>query len=87
MFIKRNSKRGKYPIGVIYHKRDEVFYAQININGKKVHLGLFDTPEKAYFMYKTAKEKHIKEVANKYKDQITEQTYQALINYQVEITD
>lgn len=85
LFVKCNSKRGKYPIGVF--KRGNRFKVQMNINSIQVHLGLFNTPEEAFQTYKTAKEKYIKEVANKYKDQITEQTYQALINYQVEITD
>jgi hypothetical protein len=34
-----------------------------------------------------AKEKQIKKVAEKCKEEITLETYQALINYQVEITD
>ena len=34
-----------------------------------------------------AKELRIKEVANKWKDQIDPRAYEALINYQVEITD
>ena len=34
-----------------------------------------------------AKEKHIKEIAEKWRGQITEQVYKALINYKVEITD
>ena len=37
--------------------------------------------------YKIAKEEYIKVVADKYKNKITEQCYQALYNYQVEITD
>ena len=33
---------------------------------------MFDTPEEAFQVYKIAKEKQIKEVAEKYKNQITE---------------
>ena len=36
---------------------------------------------------KIAKELHIKEVADKWKSQIADKTYQAMYNYKVEITD
>lgn len=85
IFAKSNSTRGKYPIGV--GELRGKFQANIRINGKQVYLGLFDTPEEAFQAYKVAKEAHIKEVADKWKDQITEKVYQALIKYQIEITD
>jgi hypothetical protein len=47
------------------------------------HLGYFDTPEKAFKIYKVEKEKEIKRIANKYKHQITEACYKALINYRL----
>jgi len=53
----------------------------------KVYLGKFDTIEETFQVYKDAKEKRIKKIADEWKSQITEQTYQALINYTVEITD
>lgn len=85
LFVKRNSSRGKHPIGV--YKARNKFQSCIGISGKTIGLGSFNTPEEAFQSYKSTKEKHIKEVAEKYKNQITEQTYRALINYQVEITD
>jgi hypothetical protein len=85
LFIKRASKRGKYPIGVT--KRRSRFFACMNTVSKKNYIGYFDTIEEAFQAYKTAKEKHIQEVAEKWRGQITEKTYQALINYKVEITD
>ena len=33
--------------GVYYHKRDKVWYAKIQINGQKLHLGNFDSKEEA----------------------------------------
>jgi hypothetical protein len=33
--------------GVHWHKRDKVWYAKIQINGKKLHLGNFETKEEA----------------------------------------
>ena len=37
--------------------------------------------------YKQFKEKYIKEVADYYKEQIPQKLYDAMYNYQVEITD
>ena len=37
--------------------------------------------------YKTAKEAHIKEVANRWKDKIDTRVYEAMYNYEVEIID
>ena len=87
LFTANNINRGKYPIGVSFFKDLKKFISACSINGTQKSLGYFDTPEEAFQAYKTAKEKHIKEVADKWKEQITEQTYQALYNYQVEITD
>lgn len=85
LFTKRQNYRGECPIGV--SKFGDKFRADLTISNKKVYLGLFSTPEEAFQVYKTAKETHIKQTAEKYKNKISEKTYQALINYKVEITD
>jgi hypothetical protein len=85
LFTRRTNKRGIYPIGVS-SKRDK-FQANINIEKTTKYLGIFDTPEEAFEAYKIAKEKHIKEVANKWKNKINTKVYQALIDYKVEIND
>ena len=85
LFIKSNISRGKYPIGV--RKSGNKFQAQISKKGEPVHLGTFDTPEEAFQTYKIAKEEYIKEMADKWRGQITEPCYDAMYNYQVEITD
>lgn len=56
-------------------------------HGKFFQVGYFKTPEEAFSAYKIAKEEHIKVLANKWKDKIDPRAYEALINYQVEITD
>ena len=87
LILKCKKSRGKNLIGVCYHKRDKK-YASIFTNSKKSnHLGYFDTEIEAFIAYKEAKESYIKEVANKWKDQIDVRAYNALMNYQVEITD
>lgn len=85
LFIKKDKNRGNYPIGV--YKNRLRYIAQVAVNKKQKFLGYFNTPEEAFQAYKTAKEAYIKELANKWKDKIDLKVYQALINYQVEITD
>ena len=63
------------------------FKSEIWCGGVFKYLGTFNTEEKAFSVYKKAKEQYIKEVANKWKDQIDQRVYEALMNYQVEITE
>ncbi len=87
LFTKRNSYRGSYPIGVHYHKRNKKFTSYCRYENKKKHLGNFDTPQQAFNSYKQFKEQYIKQVADEYKDKIPEKLYQAMHNYEVEMTD
>ena len=90
LFTKTNKLRGKYPIGVHYDNSKKKFICQINrnnIKGCQDYLGAYDCPNEAFLVYKEAKEVFIKQVANKWKDQIDPRVYEALMNYQVEITD
>ena len=50
-------------------------------------MGTYNTSEEAFNAYKQAKEAYIKEVAEKWKDKIDPRVYDALVSYQVEITD
>ena len=69
-------------IGVIQIK------AQVSKNkGKQGHLGYYKTEIEAFNAYKQAKEAFIKEQANKWKGKIDDRAYEALMNYEVEITD
>ena len=54
---------------------------------KNKHLGLFDTEEDAFQVYKKAKEVHIKEIAELWKDRIDSKVYQALLNWEINISD
>lgn len=87
LLIKSKSIRGEYPIGVSFNKRINKYSATCHIDKKRKHLGYFDTPEQAFNAYKIAKEAEIKRLAEEYKDKIDLRVYDALINYQVEITD
>ncbi len=88
VLTKSTAKRGEYLIGVYWHKTNEAFMARVNKNkGKQEFLGYFNTELEAFNAYKEAKEAFIKEQANKWKSQIDERAYNALMNYQVDITD
>lgn len=89
LLCKANRIRGKYPIGVSYHGQCNKFTASFYANNKNKYLGLYSTPEEAFNAYKEAKEAHIKDVAQKYYNdgKISERVYNALMRYEVEITD
>ena len=87
LFTKCDNSRGDYPIGVSYHKQKGKYISRCNVCNKLKHLGYFDNPEEAFNAYKTAKEKYIKEVADKYKEYIPQKLYEAMYNYEVEIDD
>ena len=88
LLTKSTASRGKYLIGVSWHKTRKAFMAQVCKNkGNQEHLGYFKTEIEAYNTYKQAKESFIKEQANKWKGKIDERAYEALMNYKVEITD
>ena len=88
VLIKREALRGEYLIGVYWHNTKKAFVAQVNKNkGKREHLGYFKTELEAFNAYKTAKEIYIKELTNKWEGKIDERAYNALMNYEVEITD
>lgn len=87
LFTKSNKIRGDCPLGVSYRKDSNKFKACCNIKGKRINLGSFSTKEEAFKHYKIAKEKAIKEIADKYKNQIPKKLYDAMYNYEVEITD
>jgi hypothetical protein len=85
LFVKNDKVRGSLPIGV--RKSGRKFYAKLFKNKKQTELGSFYTAEEAFKCYKFHKEQYIKEVADKWKDQLDPRVYEAMYNYQVEITD
>lgn len=81
----KKSQRGESLIGV--RKTKTGYQSRCNIRGKNYSLGVFNTEIEAFNAYKQAKESYLKELANKWKDEIDTRAYNALMNYQVEITD
>lgn len=77
--------RGKYPIGV--SKKRNKYNAHCKVITHRKFLGTFDTPLLAFNAYKAEKERHIKEITESYKGKIPIEAYNALMNWQIEITD
>ena len=90
MFIKNKSKRGDCPIGVYKYGSKELPYtaqcADIDL-GKQKRIGQFKTKEQAFYAYKEYKEKYLKRKAEEFKNEIPLKLYNAMINYEVKITD
>ena len=87
LFCKSNSLRGSYPIGVSLNKKSGKFKASMTCGNVLKSLGNYATPEEAFLAYKEAKEQQIKVVANRWKDKIDPRVYEALMNWNVELTD
>lgn len=86
LFTKSDKARGSLPIGVT--KNDYGGYtAQLRCHSKSKHLGYFNTAEEAFQVYKVAKEAYIKEVAEKWKGKLSQETYSAMLNYVVSEND
>ncbi len=88
LLLKSTASRGEYLIGVHWSNTNKAFRARVCKNkGKREYLGSFKTEIEAFNAYKQAKESFIKEQAEKWKGQIDDRAYNALMNYQVEIDD
>ena len=88
VFTKNKARRGDMPIGVFYNPRKKHKYqALCRFYGKQKIIGQFDTVDDAFVCYKQAKENYIKELADKYEEYIPHKIYEAMYNYEVEITD
>ncbi len=85
LLIFGKSRRGDFIVGV--GKRNSKYQASIRIERKNIYLGVFETPHKAFKVYKEAKEDHIKCVADKWKNCIDQRVYQALLTWRVAIDD
>lgn len=87
LFTKSNATRGSYPLGVCLDRRTNKFQAYCKVNGKKKHIGCYNSPEEAFEAYREFKEELIKSTADEYKDYIPDKLYDAMYNYEVSIFD
>lgn len=91
LFTNRKNYRGSLPIGVTKHGNQYMAQCMnpFTDNKKQEYLGTYPTIEETFQAYKSYKENIIKQVAEKEyaKGNITKECYEAMMNYQVEITD
>lgn len=65
-----------------YHKTSSGNYSvRLNKYGKSVHIGTFDTEKEAKASYRKARKQYIRELAKKYKHQLSIEAYEALMRY------
>ena len=83
-FTDRGNDRGEYPVGVCFHKQTGKFTTYCKVNGKRQHLGLFDTPKEAFTVYKPFKEALCKELALKWKEEIDTRLFTAMMKWEVD---
>lgn len=76
--------RGGCSVGVYFHNLVGKYASQLNCNGKRLHLGCFNTESEAFAAYKTAKEAYIKVVALQYKDVLKPAVFESLMNWKIE---
>ncbi len=86
MFNRHQNKRGESNICGV-RKHHNKYEARISKFGKTIVLGYFYTKEEALIVYKENKKQYICEMANIWKNRLDKNVYNALINYNVEITD
>lgn len=80
----RISKRN-LPVG-IYYLRGR-YQVSTPTHDKTTYIGFYKTVEEAMIVYKIAKEKYMREVAEIWKDRVDHRVYQILYNYTIEIAD
>lgn len=80
-------KINKYPIGIKFDPRRNTYNANISRWGKSYFLGSSKDLTEAFSFSKLGREDYLKELAEEWKPQLDIKTYNALINWKVEITD
>ena len=82
-FVDRVNDRGEHPLGVYFDKSNGKFKARCNVNGKQQYLGLFNTAQEAFAVYKPFKEALCKQLALKWESEIDSRLFNAMMNWSV----
>lgn len=90
----KSRTRGELPLGMSYNKPEINARTHINVRFNCKYPEFIasaylpaDQIEVGFAIYKTAREKYIKFLAEKYKDKLDPRAYEALKNYEVNIDD
>lgn len=88
LILKLERVRGECPIGVVFEQRRNKYMAHMSYgNSETRFIGYFNTSEDAFYAYKFEKEKFIKEQVAVCKDAVDPRIYDALMRYEILITD
>lgn len=79
-----NSTR-TYPTGI--SKVNKGFVVYVNCYGVKKYIGTYGNMVDAMEIYKKEKKEYMKDVADKWHDKLDPRMYEALVNYEIEVTD
>ena len=80
-------KKGSTMVGTAYDHKLKKFRSSIVKRGVKYHLGCYATELEAFSVYKFEKESYIKEVTEKWRQQLSAEVYETLMSYKIETTD
>lgn len=87
LILNNKATRGSLPIGMYFEKDTGKYKVRVSIEGKQKHIGRFKCKEQAFQAYALAKKEQVRFVADKWKDQIDQRVYEALMNWEIEIDD
>ena len=82
-FTDSGASRGNYPLGVNFHNASGKFEARCRVNGKQQSLGLFNTPQEGFNVYKPFKEALCKQLALKWQHEIDPRLFNSMMNWTV----
>lgn len=87
LFLTCKKNRGDLPLGIYYDLEKGKYRAEMSYQGIQIKIGRFDTIDDAFARYKEYKEDFIQDIAEQYKGQIPDKLYQAMMNWEIEISD
>lgn len=85
LLTNRRLHRGKLPVGV--KRSGKFFVSECQNGGTRIRVYGHKTVEDAFVCYKELKEERIKNMANKWKERLSENVYEALCNYKIDFND
>lgn len=71
----------KNPLGVIHHKKKNMFQASLRVDGIARNLGYFDCPQEAHKAYVRGKEMLVRRRAMEYRYEIEEKVFNSLMQW------
>lgn len=77
-------KNKKRPLPKGVYKSGTKYRAMVSIDDKEITIGRYATQEEAFASYKNAKETEIKRLANKYREWLPQNLYNALYRWEIE---